>query len=100
MLDYNNKLLIDYYNHYYKIMSYISNLENIDEISNAIIVMEDDYYTNMKILAELIRNIMIDKNKEEWLELDNNTIKLINKIFNNIIYNNVNEKIDISPYKN
>lgn len=95
MLHYNNKLLIDYYNHYYKIISYISKLENIDEISNAIIVMEDDYYNNMKILDKLIRKIMIEKNKEEWLELDNNTIKLINKIFNNIIFT-VTEKIDLN----
>jgi hypothetical protein len=90
---YNNKLLIDYYNHYNNIISYISNITNDEiSISIAINIMENDYYTNMKILDKLIRNIMIEKNKEEWLSLDNNTIKLINKIFNNIITENLNNK--------
>ncbi len=100
-LDWTNKLLIDYYNHYYKIISYISNLNDIDEIFLAINYMEDDYYTNMKILDKLIRDILIEKNREDYLEFDNNIIKNINKVFNNIIMENLEnkEKLTNSSHK-
>ncbi len=93
---YNNQLLIDYYNHYYKLISYISNIDILDklEISNALTTMEEDYYDNMKILDKLIRDILIEENKEDWIN-NNNTIKLINSVLNNIIIQNL-KKFDIN----
>ncbi len=93
---YNNQLLIDYYNHYYKLISYISNIDILDklEISNALTTMEEDYYDNMKILDKLIRDILIEENKEDWIN-NNNTIKLINSVLNNIIIENL-KKFDIN----
>lgn len=103
-LNWNNKLLIDYYHHYYNIISYISNLDNIDDISLSISYLIDDYSNNCKILDKLMNDILIEKNKVDWLKekpTDNQyIIKYISTIFNYIISDNLDEKhnkfLDIS----
>jgi hypothetical protein len=100
-LNWNNKLLSDYYQHYYNIIAFISNLysentsDNSLNINIAINYLIEDYYNNAKILDNLIKNILIEKKKIEWLNEKpsdyNNIIKYISTIFNYII-----EKIDFA----
>jgi hypothetical protein len=88
-------LLFDYYKHYNNIIAFISNLNEINDINIAIKYLINDYYNNAKILDNLIKNILIEKNKIEWLNEKpsdyNNIIKYISTIFNYII-----EKIDFA----
>ena len=100
-LNWNNKLLSDYYQHYYNIIAFISNLysentyDNSLNINIAINYLIEDYYNNAKILDNLIKNILIEKKKIDWLNEKpsdyNNIIKYISTIFNYII-----EKIDFA----
>lgn len=85
----DNKLLIDYYNHYNKVISYIANMS---DVSDALKLMEEDYYDNKKILDKIIKDIL---NKE----YNNNSIKFMNNIFNNIIMENL-KKFDEVIYSN
>jgi hypothetical protein len=86
-----NKLIFDYYKYYYNIISHISNIENDKLISIAISHLVEDYYNNQKQLHKLINNLLIYNNKEEWF-IDNNIIKSILNVFNNIISQNLDDK--------
>jgi hypothetical protein len=97
--NWNNKLLFDYYQHYYNIIAFISNLysnsNDTISINIAINYLIEDYYNNAKILDNLIKEILIEKNKLEWLNEKpsdyNNIIKYISTIFNHIINDNFNK---------
>jgi hypothetical protein len=97
-LNWNNKLLNDYYQHYYNIIAFISNLDNINDINIAITYLIDDYDNNVKILDNLIKDILISKNKIVWLNEKpsdySHIIKYISSIFNYIISDNLIEKFD------
>lgn len=84
-----NKLLDDYYQHYNNIIAFISNLDNTNDINIAIDYLIDDYNNNAKILDNLIREILVEKNKSDWLNekpIDcYNIIKYMSTIFNYII---------------
>ena len=86
-----NKLIFDYYKYYYNIISHISNIENDKLRSSAISHLVEDYYNNQKQLHKLINNLLIYNNKEEWF-IDNNIIKSILNVFNNIISQNLDDK--------
>jgi hypothetical protein len=94
----NNKLLYDYYQHYYNIIAFISYLDNANDINIAITYLIDDYYSNAKILDNLIKDILMEKKKFEWLNEKpsnyNNIIKYISNIFNNIINDKLIDKFD------
>ena len=94
-LNWNNNLLFDYYQHYYNIIAFISNLDETNDINIAINYLIDDYYNNAKILDNLIKDILIEKNKIEWLNEKpseyNNIIKYMSTMFNYII----NDKFEI-----
>ncbi len=96
--NFNNKLLSDYYKHYYNIIAFISNLDDKNDIYISINYLIDDYINNVKILDNLIKDILINKKKTEWLEQKpndcNHIIKYISCVFNNIIYDNLNEKFN------
>ncbi len=95
-LNWNNKLLIDYYNHYYCVISYISNLNEVNDISSAISYLVEDYENNCKILDKVINDVLIEKNKLDWLKEKPTDpqyiIKYISTIFNYIISDNLNDK--------
>jgi hypothetical protein len=76
----SNKLLAEYYKYYHNIVSYISNLDNITDISIAMSYMIDDYNDNEKHLYNIIKEIDINISNKH-------TIKSILNIFNNMIYN-------------
>ncbi len=75
----NNKLLLEYYNYYYNIVSYISNLDNPSEISIAIYDLNDDYNDNSKNLYKLFN---LDSNKNR--HVNNISDMLTNKIHQNL----------------
>jgi hypothetical protein len=97
-LNWNNKLLSDYYQHYYNIIAFISNLDDTFDINVAISYLIDDYNNNSKILDNLIKDILISKNKIEWLNekpIDHiHIIKYISTIFNYIINDNLTDKFE------
>ena len=94
-LNWNDKLLFDYYQHYNSIIAFISNLDETNDINIAINYLIDDYYNNAKILDNLIKEILIEKKKIGWLNEKpsdyNNIIKYISTVFNYIINDYYNE---------
>jgi len=72
-----------YYYYYHNIISYISNLDNVTDISIAMSYMMDDYNDNAKNLYKLIKELYPDSNMTQKVNIIN--IKSILIIFNDII---------------
>ncbi len=77
-----NKLLNEYYKYYYNVIAYISNLNNTNDVSNALDYLMYDYNNNSKQLNNII--------KELYPNYSIINIKSILIIFNEIIYSEKN----------
>lgn len=82
-----NTEFINYCNYYYNLISYISNLNNKNEIIIAIYNLEDDYNSKYKKLYNISKEIFTYDFKEPIY-----IIKYLSQIFNNML----DEKIDLN----
>uniref|UniRef100_A0A6C0HVV5 Uncharacterized protein n=1 Tax=viral metagenome TaxID=1070528 RepID=A0A6C0HVV5_9ZZZZ len=83
----NNKLLLEYYEYYNNIISYISNLETISEISITVSDLIDDYYDNSKQLYKLF-NISESNKNNRYI---NNISDILDKMIDDHLINKLNK---------